>query len=259
MLGPNFYYLQEDLLYRYCKKHDVSWNVICPVSIPDCGLREHQTITSEALKFGALPQPASAAMNALHPLAVYAAVQAHKDEKLEYPGDFLAWVGVTEHSTAMLTGYLSEWAVLGDKCANNKFNASDTCPLPNNRLWPELARWYGCQGYGGPELDESKLNAIDPGNGPTPIGYSPPRKPRYAWTFSEWAQKAENSEAWKQIMEKHNVMHNSFDDIEAHFAFGDFVAWGPTPPLSIWTDPKSTIQDSLGNCDIEVESIQEAR
>lgn len=32
-----------------------------------------------------------AAMNALHPLAVYAAVQAHKNEPLHYPGDIEAW------------------------------------------------------------------------------------------------------------------------------------------------------------------------
>lgn len=32
-----------------------------------------------------------AAMNALHPLAVYAAVQAHKGEPLHYPGDIEAW------------------------------------------------------------------------------------------------------------------------------------------------------------------------
>lgn len=30
-------------------------------------------------------------MNALHPLAVYAAVQAHKKEPLHYPGDIEAW------------------------------------------------------------------------------------------------------------------------------------------------------------------------
>lgn len=39
-------------------------------------------------------------MNALHPLAVYAAVQAQKGEKLEYPGDYDAWLGVCEHSTS---------------------------------------------------------------------------------------------------------------------------------------------------------------
>jgi hypothetical protein len=45
-------------------------------------------------------------MNALHPLAVYAAVQAHKNEELHFPGDYDAWLGTCEHSTAMLTGYL---------------------------------------------------------------------------------------------------------------------------------------------------------
>lgn len=30
-------------------------------------------------------------MNALHPLAVYAAVQGHKGEPLHYPGDIEAW------------------------------------------------------------------------------------------------------------------------------------------------------------------------
>lgn len=53
--------------------------------------------------------------DSLHPLAVYAAVQAHKGEKMEFPGDIEAWMSVREHSSAMLTGYLSEWAVLEEK------------------------------------------------------------------------------------------------------------------------------------------------
>ncbi|TKA45528.1 hypothetical protein B0A54_04067 [Friedmanniomyces endolithicus] len=156
---------------------------------------------------------------------------------------------VTEHSTAMLTGYLSEWAVLNDKCKNNKFNSSDTCPIPNNRLWPELARWYGCKGYGGPELDESKLNVIDPGDVPTPLGFGPSRKLRYAWTLSGWAQDPANAKAWKEIMEKHKVTHNPFNDIEAHFTFGDFAAWGPAFALSMnkarcfgWTGHVDTLE-----------------
>lgn len=48
-------------------------------------------------------------MNALHPLAVYAAVCAHRSQPLRYSGDLDAWLGVREHSSAMLTGYLSEW------------------------------------------------------------------------------------------------------------------------------------------------------
>ena len=89
---------------------------------------------------------------------------------MNYPGDLASWLGVSEHSTAMLTGYLSEWAALEENCNNQKFNASDTCPLPNNRLWPEIARWYGCKGAGKPELDESKIRTIDPGDVPTPLG-----------------------------------------------------------------------------------------
>ncbi|KAK0821062.1 hypothetical protein LTR75_001132 [Friedmanniomyces endolithicus] len=200
-LEPNFYYPQEDLLWKYCDEHSTDWNVVCPAWI-----------------IGAVN---NAAMNALHPLAVYAAVQAHKGEK----------------------------AVLNDKCKNNKFNASDTCPIPNNRLWPELARRYGCKGYGGPELDESKLNVIDPGDVPTPLGFGPSRKLRYAWTLSGWAQDPSNAKAWKEIMEKHKVTHNPFDDIEAHFTFGDFAAWGPAFALSMnksrcfgWTGHVDTLE-----------------
>ena len=70
----------------------------------------------------------------------------------------------------MLTGYLSEWAVLEEGCKDQKFNASDGSPLPVNRLWPELGRWYGVKEIGMPELDEGKFTIIDPGNVPTPLG-----------------------------------------------------------------------------------------
>ena len=71
----------------------------------------------------------------------------------------------------MLTGYLSEWAVLESGCRDQKFNASDGSPLPMNRFWPELGRWYGANDVKGPELDESKFTVIDPGDVPTPLGY----------------------------------------------------------------------------------------
>jgi nitrite reductase/ring-hydroxylating ferredoxin subunit len=110
-------------------------------------------------------------MNALHPLAVYAAVCAQRQIPFAYNGDLNAWLGVCEHSSAMLTGYLSEWAVLEDSCRNQKFNASDGSPIPMNRLWPELGRWYGVKEVKGPELDESKFTVIDPGDVETPLGY----------------------------------------------------------------------------------------
>jgi hypothetical protein len=67
-LQPNFYYPREDLLFDYCKSHpSTSWNIICPAWI-----------------IGAAN---NAAMNALHPLAVYAAVCAHRNTPLAFPGD----------------------------------------------------------------------------------------------------------------------------------------------------------------------------
>lgn len=172
-------------------------------------------------------------MNVFPPLAVYAAVQAHKGEEMRFPGDYNAWIGTSEHSTAMLTSYLSEWAVLEDKCANHKFNASDGCPLPNNRLWPELARWYGANASTRPELDESKITTIDPGDVKTPLGYGPSHKTRFAWTLTDWAKKRENHQAWKEIMSQHGLTLDPFENAEDHFTYGDAAAWGLAMQLSM--------------------------
>ena len=187
-------------------------------------------------------------MNALHPLAVYAAVKAHQGKTLDFPGDINAWLGVSEHSTAMLTGYLSEWAVLEEKCANQKFNASDLSPLPNARLWPELARWFGCKDTGIPELDDSKITTVDPGDKPTPLGYGPPIKPRFSFTMSGWASQEENQKAWKEIMQKHNLTHSPFDDLEC-WQFADAAAWALALQLSMnkamnfgWTGHVDTLE-----------------
>lgn len=127
----------------------------------------------------------------------------------------------------MLTGYLSEWAVLESSTANQKFNASDGCPLPVNRLWPELARWYGISDsdVGLPETDESKYTVV-PGAAETPLGYGPPTKMKFSFTLSEWATRPENAKAWKEIMQKEGVTHDPFEDVEAHFTFGDAAAFG---------------------------------
>lgn len=215
-------------MYAYCKKHNIGYNIICPAWI--------------------IGATTNAAMNALHPLAVYAAIKAHKGEKLDFPGDINAWLGVGEHSTAMLTGYLSEWAVLEDKCKNQKFNASDTCPLPNNRLWPELARWYGCKEYGLPELDDSKITVVDPGDKETPLGYGPGLKSGFSFTLGEWASREENQKAWKELTQKHKLTHDPFEDMEI-WQFADAAAWALSLALSMnkaqnhgWTGHVDTLE-----------------
>jgi len=109
-------------------------------------------------------------MNALHPLAVHAAVRAARGEPLAFPGDLDAWLGTCEHSSAMLTGFMAEWAVLEEGTRDQKFNASDSSPLPMNRLWPALASWFGAEAVDRPELDPERITVVDTGSEPTPLG-----------------------------------------------------------------------------------------
>jgi nucleoside-diphosphate-sugar epimerase len=154
-LEPNFYYKQEATLFNFCKSNPgTSWNVIRPAWI-----------------LGAVN---NAQMNALHPFAIYAAVQAGKNEPLFFPSDWASWQDECCHSTAMLTGYLSEWVAVEDKCKDEAFNSQDTSPLSWDRVYEELARWFGAEkGVVVPEEDESRYTATKGRSGKeTPMGYA---------------------------------------------------------------------------------------
>ena len=113
----------------------------------------------------------------------------------------------------------------------------------------QLARWYGCKDYGKPELDESKLTTVDPGDRPTPLGFGPPVKPRFSFTLGGWASKDENHKAWKEIMQKHNLTDDPFEgDLEA-WQFADAAAWALSLALSMnkalnfgWTGHVDTLE-----------------
>jgi hypothetical protein len=205
-LEPNFYYKQEATLFDFCKANPkTSWNVIRPAWI-----------------LGAVN---NAQMNALHPFAVYAAVQAQKAEPLLFPGDWESWQDEAHHSTAMLTGYLSEWAVLEDKCKNEAFNSQDTSPLSWDRFYEELARWFDVtKGIVGPEEDESKYTAIKGRSGKqTPMGCGPAPTFRFSFSLTKWAQDPANAQAWRSLMAASGgqLTQDPFTDVEANFTFGD--------------------------------------
>lgn len=152
-LEPNFYYTQEKSLFKWCKDNNTHWNVIMPAWI-----------------LGAVN---NAQMNAILPYAYYAVVQAQKGEPLHFPGDFSLWTFEQHHSTAMLTGYLSEWAVLEDKCKDERFNSQDTGPITWDRFYHELVRWFGVdKGIAPIEEDPNKYQLIEGKKGKdTPMGY----------------------------------------------------------------------------------------
>lgn len=207
-LAPNFYYPQEDLLFKYCKDNGISWNVVMPAWI-----------------IGATN---NAQMNALYPFSVYAAVQAHKGEPLAFAGDWNAWQGLSFHSTARMTGYLSEWISLEDKCKDQRFNAIDGSPFSWDRFFHELTRWFGVEkGVVAPSEDDSKYQEITGAAGKdTPLGHGPPTKSRISFTLTAWAGEELNQKAWKELMSQSGgkLTHNPFEDIEANFSCGD-AAW----------------------------------
>lgn len=135
------------MLFQYCRENAVQWNIVRP-----------------SVVLGAVE---GSAMNSVYALAVYAAVQKHKGEKLVWPGDGMAWEKELVQSSAMLDGYLSEYVVLNDRAGNEAFNAVDGCPFTYGRLWTELAKWLGMD-FTYPEDDTTGFQEIT-------MHYKPPR------------------------------------------------------------------------------------
>jgi len=181
-MGPNFYYVQEDSLVDYCKRHPkTSWNVIRP--------------------FGVMGSALKAQMSGLYLYCVYSAVQAHKNEPLYFPGDWNAWQGPAPMSTARLTGYLSEFTALHESCKDQAYNSVDSNAMTFERFMAELARWYGNeQGAVGPPEDISKFEIVqlDGGKG---RGYGVPVTTGSSFKMLEWAQRDCNRKAWREIMD----------------------------------------------------------
>lgn len=107
-------------------------------------------------------------MNMCLPLAVYATVCKHLKQPLVFPGDVRAWRGTRFYSSAMLNGYLEEWAVLTEGTKDQKFNVVDNSGFSPEKFWPKLAGWYGIE-WEAPGVfgDESSLTEM-------PVGYDPP-------------------------------------------------------------------------------------
>ncbi|MCJ1300163.1 hypothetical protein MMC08_002957 [Hypocenomyce scalaris] len=203
-IEPNFYYLQEDILFKWCRQNATQWNVIRPSFI-----------------LGAVKD---AAMNMVYPLCVYAAVQAHLTQPLVFPGDYVAWDKEQIQSTAMLNSYMSEWAALTPAAGDQAFNAGDDFPFYWSRFWPILAGWYGVPWLPPDANAEYKVMEMPH----TPRGYGPKAKIHYTFTLCEWAHRPEVQKAWAEMMQLHGLAQSPFDDIERIFTFTELaliVSW----------------------------------
>lgn len=144
-----------------------------------------------------------------------AAVSARKNEPIVFGCDIDSYEYEVLHSSARLTGFLCECAILEDSCKNQAFNSHDGNPLPWDRFFEELARWYDVEkGVQGPELDDGKFQVTQlKGGKEAPLGYGPPVSIRRSYTLVEWGKDLVNEKVWKEIIDESegNLKVNAFE------------------------------------------------
>ncbi|KAL5085829.1 hypothetical protein Trisim1_009899 [Trichoderma cf. simile WF8] len=205
---PNFYYPQEDLLWKWTRENGTEWNVTRPLFI-----------------IGAVPD---AAMNIANGLALYAAIQKELGQPLEFPGDTAAWDAEKPLSSALLISYHAEWTVLTPSTANEALNISDGGSFSYGKFWPVLAAAYGIP-YGTAEVDDAKFQIVDMPISPPPRGFGPAGRIRIARSFEAWAHKPEVRKAWETLKARHNLTPkpDPFDKVQDIFGLLDGEILGP--------------------------------
>ncbi|KAF1833745.1 NAD dependent epimerase/dehydratase family protein-like protein [Decorospora gaudefroyi] len=198
-IEPNFYYAQEDFLWDFCKKQSIEWNVCMPSHI-----------------LGAVRD---AAMNFVFPLGVYASVQKHLGEKLEFPNDLKAWEMITCVSSSKINAYMEQWAVLNDRAKNEKFNTMDGTTFTWGSFWPKYADWYHMD-YERPRLDDSVYTKVTTPHDPPPRGFGPPATYRVGFTLTSWAKQEKVQKAWEELIAKHELSVNKLQDMDIDRIFG---------------------------------------
>ena len=200
LIEPNFYYNQEDVLREFAQKHGIGWNITRPSWIP-----------------GAVPD---AAMNLCLPLVIYATVQKHLGNKLEYHSDVAAWEANQTLSSAQMNGYLAEWAVLTDQAKDQSFNASDDCAFTWGKFWPKFAQRFHMD-WSGPAEDPSLFNEVQTPYNPPPRGFGPPGQLRSRFTLVEWAKRPEVQQVWRELAEKYKLRDSTLGEVDRVFGFAD--------------------------------------
>ncbi|KAF2449346.1 NAD dependent epimerase/dehydratase family protein-like protein [Karstenula rhodostoma CBS 690.94] len=237
-LEPNFYYLQEDFLWEYCRTHGVEWNVAMPSYI-----------------IGAVPD---AAMNLVYPLGIYASVTAHLKTTLEFPSDLKAWEATQVGSSSTLNAYLEEWAVLTPHAKNEKLNAADSSPFAWGTFWKKMADWYGVP-CGRPSLDPKDYTLIITPYDPPPRGFGAPATHHVRFTLTSWARRPHVQKAWAEIISQYglkNAQKLEDMDIDRIFAFADGSLLGGSLDLSMnkarkmgwhgFVDTSESVREVLG-------------
>ncbi len=119
----NFYYAQEDELFRAAARDGFTWSVHRP-----------HTIVGYAV---------GNAMNMGVTLAVYASLCRETGRPFVFPGSPAQWHGLTDMTDARLLARHLHWASATPVARDQAFNVVNGDIFRWNWLWPRLANWFG--------------------------------------------------------------------------------------------------------------------
>ncbi|MGH1516887.1 SDR family oxidoreductase [Chryseobacterium sp. JK1] len=122
---PNFYYAQEDEVYKASERDGFTWSI-------------HRPHTVVGYAVGNL-------MNIGATLAVYASICKETGRKFIWPGSEAQWNGVSDVTDAKVLAQQLVWASTTESAKNQAFNITNGDVFRWKWLWKRLADWFGVE------------------------------------------------------------------------------------------------------------------
>jgi nucleoside-diphosphate-sugar epimerase len=142
---PNFYYAQEDELWKSAERYSFSWSVH----------RSH-TIIGHAV---------GNAMNMGMTLAVQASLCRARDVPFIFPGNEAQWNGLTDMTDVGLLARHMYWAAQTEGLPSQAYNVANGDLFRWRWMWPRIAEFLGVkpEGYAGrPRPLEDQMHGLEP-------------------------------------------------------------------------------------------------
>lgn len=125
---PNFYYAQEDEVYKAAARDGFTWSI-------------HRPHTVIGYAVGNL-------MNIASTLAVYASICKHTGKPLIWPGSSAQWNGISDVTDARMLAKQLVWASTTDPAKNTAFNITNGDIFRWKWLWYRIAEFFGIEAVG---------------------------------------------------------------------------------------------------------------
>lgn len=125
---PNFYYAQEDEIYKASERDGFTWSI-------------HRPHTVVGYAVGNL-------MNIASTLAVYASICKETGRKMIWPGSSEQWNGLSDVTDAGILAKQLVWASTTDSAKNTAFNIANGDVFRWKWLWYRLADYFGIEAIG---------------------------------------------------------------------------------------------------------------